>query len=133
MAFKIEGKSQDHVLVTLRDSIFTEQYVLRFVSPEQPSRLKAVSVAYGVHTMKRLLFAAAVAAMLATPALLSSPAAAQQGFTPGQRSGAMMQRGGMGRGGMMRPMRTKKMMHHRGRHSNKMMMHQRRGKMMRSM
>ena len=82
--------------------------------------------------MKRIFFAAAFAAMLATPALLATPAAAQQGFTPGQRSGAMMQRGGMGRSGMMRPMRSKKMMHHRGMHSKKMM-HHRRGKMMRSM
>ena len=74
--------------------------------------------------MKRILFAAAFAAVLATPALLATPASAQQGFTPGQRSGAMMQRGGMGRSGMMRPVRSKKMMK-RGMRSKKMMMHRR--------
>jgi hypothetical protein len=70
--------------------------------------------------MKRVFFVAALAALLASPALVSTPAAAQQGFTPRQSSGAMMQ-GSMRGGRMMRPMRHKRMMHYRRMHSKKMM------------
>jgi hypothetical protein len=76
--------------------------------------------------MKRVLFVAAIAALLAGPAMAQQMRGGSFDGSPGMRGGSMSS------GGSMRPMRHSKKMMHRGRMHRKPMMH-RRHKMMRSM